>query len=60
MMSTNETEYGYNEDTFPNTTFSGENGINGSEECGVWDLEYHLISSTVQVRTILNITPSSI
>ena len=49
---TNETENSQ-EMMVNTTTLEGDNITNRSEECGVWNEEYQIISSTVQVRIIL-------
>ena len=44
----NETEI--DDGTLPNTTQYESNQTIGSSECGIWNEEYQIISSTVQVK----------
>ena len=48
---TNETEN--SQEMMYNTTTLEDDSTNRSEECGVWNEEYQIISSTVQVRIVL-------
>ena len=50
---TNETENSLEIMDTTNTTLMVDNKTNHSEECGVYNDEYQIISSTVQVRVIL-------
>ena len=49
---TNETENSLEIMDTTNTTLMVDNKTNHSEECGVYNDEYQIISSTVQVRVI--------